>query len=60
MIQKEELVALRKDNTIYRTFPNKLAMDYWFYSLQGSTLVDSFVPAKVTTIIEVLDNEQSS
>ena len=54
MLTKIELVAQTLTGGIHRKFRTEEDMQAWFYSIKGTSLENSYVPARITTTIEIL------
>lgn len=54
MLTKTEYVALTLTGDVHRKFKDEMELNFWFYSLKGTTLINSFTKAKITTTIEAL------
>lgn len=54
MLTKIEYVAQTLVGTVHRKFKTLEDMNFWFHSIKGTTMEHSYVPAKITTTIEVL------
>ena len=54
MLTKIELVAQTLTGGIHRKFKTEEDMQAWFYSIKGTSLENSYVPARITTTIEIL------